>query len=235
MERDFEYYIKVRDLLISRGKMSPLEAMLYERCFAFFKSCAEDGKGYYIDQLEVALFFRVSRKTAGKMIKSLTALGLFKETGYKTINNNKYYTVIDWELIKNDVLLDDADYTALVQGYADERQTNKAQLMAYKATVAALPETLPETLPEALQDVQSVEQAQSHTEPALTISEAVQEVDVEKAIKEYAIEIRYKFNTEGAVDNAKQNGVEMAMCQMMELMEADKDSKQEKHPNKWSY
>ncbi|MCL5521603.1 hypothetical protein M5Y73_25845 [Citrobacter cronae] len=110
---DFDKYFSVRETLIQRGKMTPLEAVLYEYCFRFYLSTVKDNKHYYIDQLNIALFFRVSRRTVGKIIKSLEDVGLLERTGESTNSGNLCYIVHDWEKLSYSVLMDD-EYQAMV-------------------------------------------------------------------------------------------------------------------------
>lgn len=163
---NYEKYIKVRDKLISRGKITPTEAMLYERCYHFYQSQKAKGEYYFIDQLEAALFFRVTRRTMGKMIKNLEAVGLLVRTGQLTQSRNICYEVQDWERIQDQVLMSDAEYAALVQTYVDERGSNRAALVAYMAAQEA-PESIAE--PEAVQP-----QPEVITEPQEAVQEQIE-------------------------------------------------------------
>lgn len=159
----FGKYIKVRDKLISRGRITPMEAMLYERCYHFYQSQKAKGEYYFVDQLEAALFFRVTRRTMGRMIKNLEAVGLLVRTGQLTHSRNICYVVQDWEQISEQVLLSDAEYAALVQTYVDERGSNRAALVAYMAAQEA-PEQVQDEQPQPEDDKTAQNQFESVTE-----------------------------------------------------------------------
>lgn len=166
-------YIAVSELLLKRGRMQPLEAMLYQRCYRFFLNCQKEGKDFYVDQLEAAQLFRVTRKTLRGWLANLEQLGLLVRTG-STPTGNITYIVKDFTHVKG-VLMGDDEYLELCKKYKREREANREQLQNHieqrKADDALEPVSLckPSEAPEQVQD------ESTYQEQETTPQEAVQE------------------------------------------------------------
>lgn len=119
--------IYVPDLLLSRGILKPMEALLYCRCLRWFQNCKEKGTDFYLDHVEAAQFFQVSRRSIITYTQALIDAGLFIEIGMTT-KKQKIYIVKDWRFMLDEVLCSEEDYEETKNKYQAERERNREQL-----------------------------------------------------------------------------------------------------------
>lgn len=125
-ESELNKGIYIPDLLLIRGILKPMEALLYCRCLRWYQNCKEKNETFYLDHLEAAQFFQVSRRSVITYTQSLVDAGLFIETG-KTARGQKTYIVKDWRYMLEEVLANDEVYAEQQERYQAERERNRAQ------------------------------------------------------------------------------------------------------------
>lgn len=123
---DLNKGIYIPDLILFRWILKPMEALLYCRCLRWFLNCEEKNEVFYLDHVEAAQFFQVSRRSIITYTQALVDAGLFIETGI-TARKQKIYIVKDWRCMLEDVLASDEAYTEQKERYQAERERNRAQ------------------------------------------------------------------------------------------------------------
>lgn len=229
-------YIAVSELLLKRGRMQPLEAMLYQRCYRFFLNCQKEGKDFYVDQLEAAQLFRVTRKTLRGWLGNLEQLGLLVRTG-STPTGNITYIIKDFTHVKG-VLMNDDEYLELCKKYKREREANRERLQNHIKQVKADGDLEPMSLCKPSKAPEQVQDEPTYQEQETTPQEEIQELTEDEAITlltEAANRCGYDWNIEGLLELCQSQGIEaaeQAMIQRIELAAAQ-DADEQYRP-KWS-